>query len=137
MLVSLLVLIVLVIGLARVVDRTLQEDARLRPIRNKIVQVWQETQEAAITEWALFQEEWKEHNEVWLLEDGEAVVEESPAIAVEEGTKPKKKKRSKLFGFVRPFLRGKRKRRKKKEEQLRQKQEEEYQPPQETSGVIA
>ena len=119
-LVFILVLMGLLVGLIVVIDSSMKENARYRPIRRKVQTLTTTIRQALIDEFFAFR---REYNEYLLLTDGSAYGnknEDNPNDELlevpENGVPPSdlagrttRKKKSVLFRVVKPFLKVKRK----------------------------
>ena len=129
---AMLMIILFFVFLMYFVDKTiLKENKKLKPIRQKIVNVVQAAQQAVVEEYKLFQIDWNEH---YLITNGES--EDSADHETDEeqpspGTPAKNKKQSAVFHMIKPLLRIRRKlfRRKRGNKQQESSNTEEYEPP--------
>lgn len=108
-LVILSVLVGFCLCLAWFVDKTvLQQNEKLKPIRNQIVVAVETAKQAVADELDLFKNDWSEFH--LLLTNGEDTdEEEEKGVENAQATPKMKRKKSVLFKMVKPFLGGRRK----------------------------
>ncbi len=136
---GLMLVLCFVVFLSWFVDKTiLSKDAKLRPIRNKIIRVVDVAKQAVIEEFNLFQRDWNEH---YLLTNEVSMDEGSQHGDVPHENNPRsvKKKRSAVFRMIKPAFRFGRKMfrgkgNKPKKQNLRTQK---YHPPSAENGIIA
>lgn len=102
-LVFLSIMIIFVLFLAYFVDQTiLKKNEKLRPVRNKIFVAVETFQQAMADEYHLFKEDWNEYQ--LLLTNGEEYGNDGDERQQQSNTPKMKRKKSKFFKMVKPFL---------------------------------
>jgi len=99
--VALLLILSFVVFLMWFVDRTiLSQDAKFKPMRNKIIRVVEVAKKALADEFNLFKRDW---NELYLLTNEPSIDEGNNAAR--PNTRPTKKRRSVVFRMIKPAFR--------------------------------
>lgn len=119
------IMVLFVLFLAYFVDQTiLKKNENLKPVRHKIVTALEKAHQAVVEEFHLFREDWHEYN--LLLTNGEDPIQQAEQPSPTTTSTKMRRKKSKLFKLVKPFV-GKLFKRKRKK--TNNNDSSEYNPP--------